>query len=589
MLAVSAVALGLVVFRLVGLDFLRLHSDTTVIHRPEDFLFASMWVGLAGFGSLFTLWALAYPVTLSAAAILLILPWLNFVRGDFRQLISRELGELFPDRRTASIGIVIVSISILPVAYLASAQFTLFDTAYYHLPLTRIFNEFGAVIGLAALHTSFGQVSAWFALAAPGTAGGEFGWGAASANFFIAAMAACHAAMAIGRCVKGDARLCDFVMAIGTPLVLIAAARWNMIASVSPDLPVMLLCVVTAWALCLETSGADMRRLGVTCAVMVAVFAVSIKISSAPLLVLSSLAAIYGIAGSSRTLFRLGGVAVVGLTPSLALGVLASGCLAYPLAVSCIALPWTPNLDDIALFATTIMSAAKGGGLALPAETPFWEVIRAWSFRDSSGALIVFTGLICSLLIVWRMLAERVWRNDRKSFPIWAAILAIFGVAYVTVTAPTGRFMGGYAAVSVGIAIFILPSVRRRVESLIRNGLLPTLFLICLLGIHQTGPSAVTRSGIAEGINSGIFPDSGHGWFLPAKLIPFDVHRPDQRLLSSTRPISEKFKDVRQSYGRGECWATPPPCASGGYISERLQYRDAGAGIQSVLEFRDRK
>lgn len=59
----------------------------------------------------------------------------------------------------------------LGVAAYTSQTITYYDTGLYHFQAIRWLSRFGAVPGLALIHSRFGFTSSWFALAAPFNAG----------------------------------------------------------------------------------------------------------------------------------------------------------------------------------------------------------------------------------------------------------------------------------------------------------------------------------------------------------------------------------------------------------------------------------
>ena len=246
-LGLSCLLLGLQLLRFTGTEHFR---DERVGLRADHILLGAVWSGLAVQGALFTLAALFFPVSL-LLSIILVLSCLRFWRKN--ESADRPLFERGFLRAPWTVSSLAYAFVIAAMAYIAGDQFTLFDTAFYHLPLARILNEFGALPGLVLLHTNFGQSSSWFALAAAGTAGGEFGWGASTLNGSVAGVAL-TLSLVVRFAGRGGVCAADCVAASGYPIVLILSARWGMISSLSPDFAIMLLSVVVVWALSLTVN-----------------------------------------------------------------------------------------------------------------------------------------------------------------------------------------------------------------------------------------------------------------------------------------------------------------------------------------------
>ena len=235
-----------------------------------------------------------------------------------------------------------LTLLLLPVTYIGSQLILYFDTAFYHIPIARIFEKFGVIKGMVLIHTNLGQVSSWFALSAPGTAGGENSWGAQSANVYSAMLAASHAAFAICHIAAGSKRLSDMIAGLGFLLVLLLASRWGMIASLSPDLPTMILVVAIAWFLSLEST-----KFAVPATLPVAAFALTIKLSAVPLAIIVGIAAFQFWLQQRRGLIVGFVISLTIAVPFAAMSILANGCLAFPAAITCFDLPWTPSIDQL--------------------------------------------------------------------------------------------------------------------------------------------------------------------------------------------------------------------------------------------------
>jgi hypothetical protein len=571
---------GTVLLRATGAVTAPAKDNPSDWERPGDIGFAALWVGFAVMGALLPLAALLVPLSPAIATLALLLVAFSLLVPAIREIALRIIRAMLatPGNATVFAGHVV---AVATVAYLASRQVIYFDTAVYHLPLARFLAESGAVKGLVTLFVNYGQTSSWFAIAAPGTAGGEFGWGSTTANFLIAALAAAHAASSLWRIARDNGAPADFVAGFGYPLVLIMAARWGMPASLSPDLPVMLLCVTVAWAVSLGHC-----RLAVLTALLTAGFAIGIKLSAIPLGAVAVLAAL-----ASARIHGLLFVAVCYLLaaalilPTLALGVLSSGCLAFPVAASCFDLPWTPDASALVGYTKLILEAARGGGNSLPPDTAFSEQFLIWLFRDRSGAVTVLGGLVLLFMMLGYLVRLRWTGQDLKSFPVWALTLGGAGMIYVAATAPTGRFIGGYTAVLAAVSLCAFPCLLPPLRRFVRLGILPAMLIAAAIGIDYTSPGAAVRFALSGQIAAEAYPDPGNGWLFPKRIIPFDIHNPKVPLVRKIETSTNGFVAVRVAPRTGECWAVSPPCSVVG-VGENVRYLEPDRGFEGGFMWR---
>jgi hypothetical protein len=577
---VSILFLGIGVLQNIG--GLGNSNNTSNIKAPLSFdiAFTSAWLGLSILAGIHSFVVLIIPLSMEISILILALPAIGLFNHPFRKAVTTLLSGLFKNQSSIFRLIRILVIMLLPIFFLGSEQTILFDTAYYHLPIARIFEEFGAIKGLVTLHINFGQISSWLVFGAPGTAGGELGWGSSIANTFICLLAAVQAAFALNHIVDGSRRLCDFIAGIGFPLVLLLAARWGMISSLSPDVPAMLLAVVIAWLLSLSWG-----RQSIFFAIPVAAFAMTIKLSALPIGLATGIAALYVIRRESRV-FILGvslGLAI--FVPFIWLSLVSTGCFAFPMSLTCFEFPWTPSIEQLSIHTATIIDAARGGGRALPADTPIVTQFVTWASRDKSGAFIILSGLIgvlISTIIILRNLAnDKHHCTDEIAFFAPYA-LAVFGLIYVSTMAPTGRFAGGYTSVLVAIFVAITPKLEFHFRKLAAIWLLPLGFATGIIALHITGPGGATREMVAEQVATGNFPDPGNGILLPKRLIPFDIHHPETSRLRKWRQSTQGSVKFTKATTTGECWAAPPPCLPQG-AQTQLKYIDPDHGIRGGL------
>lgn len=575
---------GYIGLRISGVDFIRNRHDENVADDATDVVFSCVWLGVAVLGAMLTASALFGTVSIYAAIICLVLPCIVLLIRPFRNELWNLLGEAWRKLYTGPTAFIVPLAMLALVSFLGSQPIIYFDTAYYHLPLAQIFETFGALKGLVALHPNFGQTSTWFAIAAPGTVGGELGWGVPTANTALAGIAALHASVGFLKCTKGEFRSGSLIVAIAFPLVLALASRWGMVASISPDLPIMLIVVALAWTMTLREI--PMR---ISTSLVLIACAIGIKLSAAPLGLVGATALLVYTKHAVRpaTVSFVLGCAIV--VPAIAIGVLASGCAAYPVNASCISTPWTPSAEALAYQTQLILSSARAGGNWLATAHSTSEIIQIWILRDRSGAFVVISAFLAAGLgIVHYFLKGRFSNAPRHENLIWPLYIAVIGTIYVAVTAPTGRFMGGYAAVAVAIVVCcFFPSLVRAISPKVRY----TLLAVCVIGVVSllySAPHQNLRDMIRDRVAAGTYPDTGSGFLVPHRVIPINLHRPESVPLTKWRRPSQRLPDVAGPEANTECWAAPPPCVpqfSGG----KAAYLQPQNGAAGGFKFSDRR
>ena len=300
--------------------------------------------------------------------------------------------------------------------------------------------------------------------------------------------------------------------------------------------------------------------------------------------------------------FLLGCAIVV---PAIAIGVLASGCAAYPVAASCISTPWTPSAEALAYQTQLILSSARAGGNWLATAHSTSEIVQIWIVRDRSGAFVVISAFLAAGFgIVHYVLKGRFSNAPRHENLIWPMYIAVIGTIYVAVTAPTGRFMGGYAAVAVAIVVCcFFPSLVRAISPKVRYTFAARKVAVrpavCVIGVvsllysapHQNLRDMTVPFGDRVRGRWHQNPDTGSGFLVPHRVIPINLHRPESVPLTKWRRPSQRLPDVAGPEANTECWAAPPPCVpqfSGGkaLIYNRKMERPAGLSFPIAANLR---
>ena len=138
------------------------------------------------------------------------------------------------------------------VSFLGSQPIIYFDTAYYHLPLAQIFRNIRRFERARRVTSEFRSNIDMVRDRCTRDSRWRVRVGVPTANTALAGIAALHASVGFLKCTKGEFRSGSLIVAIAFPLVLALASRWGMVASISPDLPIMLIVVALAWTMTLR-------------------------------------------------------------------------------------------------------------------------------------------------------------------------------------------------------------------------------------------------------------------------------------------------------------------------------------------------
>lgn len=471
---------------LCGAAVLERAAGAEAFGRAGDRLVLSLWLGLVVLAQALlavSLFAPLTPLCGAAVAAALSAPALlsRGVRAEAARLKARLRPRLFLGLLALAAG----------VASFASQPVTYYDTGLYHFQNIRWLAEHGSVPGLALLQIRFAFASAWFALAAPFEAGPFAARASAVACGFALLVATLHALLCARRCAAGAGRGSDWLVALSHAFVLPPALVWRQPASASPDLPVFFLALTVAWAVTLseeERAGAGARLLPV----LVAAGAVGVKLSGLSLLVVASVYYARGAGLSTRRLLAAGAAVALMLLPTVAYGVVVSGCPLFPSKLLCVETPWSVGADKAELLARVVRDWARWDG-----RTPHWAngwnwvvhwltkgftlknsfviplcllvagagaFVRARTRWRAAGASVLLAG--CAGLLVFLLLrggellmvslaaaaAAAVLTRGGGEFAgrTWVLAAGLAGAALTFYAAPALRFGLGYTAILFG-------------------------------------------------------------------------------------------------------------------------------------------
>ena len=342
-----------------------------------------------------------------------------------------------------------------------------YDAGLYHLQFIRWMSETGTVVGLGNIHTRLGFNSTWFTTAAlftkaPDWTHGPFFWSIAGTTLLY-----------FGLMVRGawaltkKLRVCACFCWLSTALVGVTppwGVPWLM-EMTSSDIPAMLL-ILHAFASALALLEGRQHKQGsgeilqIMAMVASIVLAITTKLSSAPVLVLLICVVSRGVKQRGRqsliAMPRNGTVAVILIalpTVWVLQNVLLSGCIVYPVAISCIDLPWS-----VGAAAAKHDQAWIGSWARIPMKDPNDPIFVAYGWLGEWAArnrewLREWAALLAIALV--SAAAMRITRLGRMACHIVALPLAVaaLGAATWFFSAPDTRFGAGFAVGFVALAL----------------------------------------------------------------------------------------------------------------------------------------
>jgi hypothetical protein len=333
-------------------------------------------------------------------------------------------------------------IGCLAVLVALQTPLATYDAGLYYIQAVEWIRSHPQVPGLANLHGRLGFNSAWFVVAAALELPWMRGGSALFLNGLPVILAGSAAAGALRQLYRGDRSAGNLLFAL---LALPSALGLSGIGSHATDYPVMILSFACfgLWALALD----DERWRGAWGpALLLASMAFAVK-SSAAVLLLGSVAVAW-IAGWTREGTIHGGRVgrfVAGsaslLLPWTIRGFLASGCIAYPMVVSCVSnVPWATPIGDVGAMNDLIRSWARAPGLAPDQVLASWAWWRPWAHLFTANEVVRLLGwMFTGGAAAWVLRRARATRTD-----VILGVAAVTGVVFWWTTAPTTRFGLGY-------------------------------------------------------------------------------------------------------------------------------------------------
>jgi hypothetical protein len=567
----------------VGFWLLALVKDQAVVATDDghrgDRVIVAIWLGLLTIASALLAVSLIMPLTPAVGfAVFVVLTCCAFaspsVRAEFRGLAF------------AASTILAVALLVLVTALGATRMVEAYDTGLYHYPLAHWLAAYGTVKGLALIHFRFGFSSSWFALAAPFDGGPFQARAAGMLDSLAALLAVTHFGMAVSRILAGRSTRADWFLAGGYAFILAACFAWAFDVSLSPDVPVWILTLLTGW-LMVRASESDVAvRINPLVVLLVACGTITLKPSALPV---AGVAAIFYWLNSRygwRSRLLAGAAAGVIALPVFAVNYATSGCPVYPSSMLCAEAPWGVGKAGAKVIAAGIEDWGRWRDAAHGTDGSW---MRSWITQPDK--LFIFG--LCGLCVLG-FVALRGWRAGKGS--LYALGLALLGTAFLLGSAPNPRFGIGYFALYPAVlAVAFCPSIEGFLHprgaagyfSQPRAAFLTFTALAVVLGLNVAVRERAMRRTVAA---SGLVWPADAGFrarlLLPPRLpsasgdLAFTknrkLNRADRMELTEQRVNGVAYYSPN---GRDQCWGAAIPCVPMAPESE-VQLRGTAAGFR---------
>jgi hypothetical protein len=510
---------------------------------------------------------------------------------------------------------------VIALAALLTRPVSWLDTGLYHYSTIQWLSQYGTVTGVALIFNNLGFVSAWFALAAPLNPAFLDARGTAVMGGFVLLLAVLHWLICLLQFLydKGQAsdRFGLAFLSLLLPIVLFFRLFSQILVSPSPDVPMTFLIGIVPWAMLVVdnaptnrstrstvstpasviaagtslgasagTSGELPPRSQTTDAAIVplilAVGAVTIKLTTLPLLALSSLFYFVRNFRSSRQLVLGAAIVSLLLAPMLLAGIKTSGCPLYPSSVFCLDLPWLPSPQKINEVEKGTHGWTTWFGSPPPDELPWLWLLKKWlqSERTNLGIALL---LLLSFLTLGVYPKPLIKSSTRGKY--WVLATGILGFSFLMTTAPFFRFALPYLLLPLSLAIIvwqeqIFPQTVSKSTSTTSKSQSPSQYFFVPDSIQTSNPLGLPRVSRRTIVSAGLAIISvALAIFLQRNAISYVFLPPPMR---STAFIEKQVNDITYFSPEVEgevCWDAPLPC--GFIIESDVRLRDPDRGIAS--------
>ncbi|MEO0541402.1 MAG: hypothetical protein AAFZ80_11140 [Cyanobacteria bacterium P01_A01_bin.105] len=532
--------------------------------RAGDRAILALWVGLIvmanGLLALALLLPLS-PIVGGAAMVLAVAVALAFpaVRHDLSKVLSPF----------ARLGLWWLLILAVLVAAFTSRQVVWFDTGLYHFGSIQWLESHGAVPGIGLINSGFAFVSAWFALAAPFNPRALGSSGSAILSSVSLLLVLLHGALCVIRVWRRSAQLSDWFwlayLLLTLPVLTLTSFMSAVLVSPSPDIPVIFLVGITAWAILVSYQpltgdpSSIVPSSNLTPLLMFGVGAVTFKLHGLPVLLIAL--ALYGFR-HFRSLRQLTvGVVLVAVTvaPMLAHGVIASGCPLYPSTVLCADVPWRVLESEASAARASISGWSSWFNLTPSNLSSRWQIFQAWLALAHLNKVMLGLAVMAIPLLAW--LSQHLRRHKYRGGG-WIIALSLLGMAFIFARAPLMRFGMGYF-----MALPALAMASAVAAWLPRKTIDPSDATTLQLSLPQGGKLFMFFLAGLIVVRTVQSPEGNH-WLIPPEL-------PEARV---TAAENNDIDYLHPTYA-DQCWGAEIPCAPGPLSASKVELLDPEQGI----------
>lgn len=565
--------------------------------RVGDRLIASEWMGIIVLANSLLLVSLAIPLSpIVGIGVALLLGGSALLLRSVRTELANLWQQVSWQRLLGYLALVVI------IAAMVVRPVTWIDSGLYHYGVVQWLGQYGTVTGIALIFSNLGFVSSWFALSAPLNPPILEARVSAVANGFVLMVVVLQLVIYLSRIWRGKAQPSDGFGTAFFGLMLLVVGIYNLLSDIaispSPDLPATFLVGMVAWAMLVimnaQSAGSGSVQSGSLqagslqskslqssqlsenlptdysqtifnlndCIVpfLLSVGAVTIKLTTLSLLLVSSLFYLVYSRRSFKQLFWGGAIGLLLLAPLLIASVKASGCPLYPASALCLDVPWGPNKAAIAAVAQNTHGWTNWFGDSPTEQTHFLWVLGKWLQSDRANQAWVgllginILGLACSV---------KPLLNSPVRGQGWVIAVGVSGVIFLMMTAPFFRFVLPY--------LLLIPSL-----------------LILVWVVHLASPTWYSRidrlhrlAGSKDFDRTTVIASLA---LIPLTLAVFLHAYPTSHLLlpppmQTVAVVQKQVNDLTyfSPQVKGElCWATLLPC---GFEVENVKLRDADRGL----------
>lgn len=369
----------------------------------------------------------------------------------------------------------------------SSERVSHYDTYLYHAQSIRWIEEYGVVPGLGNLHNRLAYNSSLFSLQALFSLSFLAGQSLHSVNGFVALLLISYALFSMKAFRKHRLFASDFLR---LTIFFLYTNSYSYVQISSPGsdfLALGLVCyILIKWVSCLEDGEEGLETY--CCLSLLGVFAVTVKLSGAMIVLLAALPAVRLVKERRwREIVVYVSAGVLILLPFLARNVMISGYLLYPYeTLDLFAVEWKMPAFALEFDRTEIKVWGWGLKDVTMFDTPFREWFPLWfSGLDSSMRFLFaanFAGMAGSLVFG---LAEGI--KKRKGDFLWISLVMLSNVLLWFLGAPSPRYGGIYLALlpllAAGTAAGKLCKGQREVSALLARTApaIMAVFAVCSL------------------------------------------------------------------------------------------------------------